>query len=110
MVWLHKRLKVSFIVLFAVALLAGWSQPLQAVVNYCPPKITDCNQCTQCIAYRITPLDLRNALRCVKMTPREISHLPCPKYDVTGDGRVSLTDFKVLQQCQICQQQLSPTR
>jgi uncharacterized lipoprotein YajG len=109
MIGFHKTLKVSLVVVFAVALLAGSSQSLQAV-NYCPPKITACNQCTQCIAYRITPQDIRNAQRCIKVTPREISTLPCPKYDVTGDGRVTLTDYQVLTQCQICQQQLSPTQ
>lgn len=109
MIRFHKTLKVSLVIVFAVALLAGSSQSLQAV-NYCPTTITDCNQCTQCIAYRIMPLDLRNAQRCIKVTPKEISSLPCPKYDVTGDGRVTLTDFRVLVQCQRCQQQLSPTQ
>lgn len=90
---------------FAIIGLLGTVVAPSSVMAACPRFITNCNLCTCVGDSNITPFDLLGALKCLIRH----SNYGCDQYEVTGDGRVTFADFRVLLSCYVCQQRQSPT-
>ncbi len=90
---------------FAIIGLLGTVVAPQSAMAACPRFITNCGQCDCVGDSNITPFDLLGALKCII----RYSSYRCSQYEVTGDNRVTFSDFRVLLNCYVCQQRQSPT-